>query len=251
MARRPQAQLADFTTSIVCDAPLQVWCHHAPSGPAQLHTSAVDLAELLGHVVESDIHAVTLLIRPPLGRGAPPVAVTALRTGELLSSCEDYADYIADIARRMLGCATPAPQHCVAEWTLAAWLDLCLHRCADPQTSRSFRTWHDLARLHPGWLADCDEPECLGSAMALAAQEWTWGTLRRGLDTGRVNVVDLPAELGGWFDDGSFARWLRGGHGTIEEIVDDLHCFVDEVTHAHVVRTVEATLSTCSPDSIS
>lgn len=123
--------------------------------------------------------------------------------------------WVSDVCRRVLGLATPEATAGTADLLAAFWLDAIMGLVLDA----------DLGDPPPGW-ARCrallgpldDEPlHLLG---ARVAQRVSWADVHRWATT--RPLCGVPCATASWFDIGSYARFVLGLYGPLDEVRSDI-----------------------------
>lgn len=143
--------------------------------------------------------------------------------------------YLHDLCRRILGLQTLPEPSPPASSFVACWLATVLDVAADPRTCHLARTWPDLIELHPlvdalRWqYSDLDNapPEVFAAIAALVTSGLDWELLRRGVAAGDHDCGGLSPAEASWMDAGMFARWTRGCHRDVGELLDDCSLFLE------------------------
>ncbi|MCU1358471.1 MAG: hypothetical protein JWM89_3889 [Acidimicrobiales bacterium] len=148
--------------------------------------------------------------------------------GELTATSEPPIGWVPDVLARVLGLATPAPQHTAASWIDALWLDAL---AADVFRHPGRRwSWSRVAARHPLAVEDrAPTPRALSEMTAEAARIHPWCTIRtEWVDHLAPKRPQVSTELGStialsdWFDDGSFSRWVMRDLPPNELLLPDL-----------------------------
>lgn len=113
---------------------------------------------------------------------------------------------VPDVIRRCLDLPTPPPADVpVAAHGLAQWLHAIEVGAA--QTSSPL-SWRALCELHPADLGRDPDVDTAIAATRNLVRGTTWEQLRWATIEGRADVRCVAPSLAGWFDTGSFARWV-------------------------------------------
>ena len=127
---------------------------------------------------------------------------------------------IADLLRRAVGLPTAPPEASVVELFALHWLAALLE--AEPG---SLATWEAVAGHHP-LLVQLDAGEnpaaagCLVAMGGPAGLFGPWDEIRRSCARGALTLAGVDPALAGWFDEGSFARWVLGSFPRLEVLLD-------------------------------
>ncbi|HEV3226374.1 MAG TPA: hypothetical protein VGZ52_06060 [Acidimicrobiales bacterium] len=147
---------------------------------------------------------------------------------------------IDDVCRRALGLSTLPPEAGSVELWARVWLERVLRHAGG--VAHSIR-WREVAEQHPAVALLVRDDEQWGDEPAanltrlgeLLAEVHSWPVLRLSCAAGEWPVDDVPADLAGWLDDGSFSRWVLGGFPSLADLVDAV-CAVVPLSVARGVR---------------
>lgn len=167
-----------------------------------------------------------------------PVTSTVVRTraggsATVISSGDEPWERIAsppigpaaDVLARVLGCATPPPEHTSAVLIDLTWLERIA--ASHPRRSRRHLAWAHLADRHPlRRSGPGPSPGELRARAVQAAVESPWSHLLE-----RHRTVPLPATQHGppggdvlradeWFDEGAMCRWSMRQSPPVPELLD-------------------------------
>jgi hypothetical protein len=202
------------------------------------------IAPLVGYRAPSTWEAIALtctgrrhdLSQP--GLRPAPVATTVVRArsgacATVISSGDEPWERIgtppegpvADVLARVLGCATPPPEHTSAVLIDLTWLERIAR--SHPNRSRRHLHWAHLADRHPMRRSGpTPSPEELRARAAQTSAESPWSHLLE-----RHRTVPLPAAQHGppggdvltadeWFDEGSMCRWSMRQSLPVPELLE-------------------------------
>lgn len=146
---------------------------------------------------------------------------------------------VPDLCRRVLGQPTEPPRHETDRYVVARWLDAVLEAAG----ARPGRLgWADVAALHPGVVGEGEAAaEDLGwmevaVATARFSEAVPWAVLRRRFEAEGPPAV---AEAAGWFDDGSYSRWVLSSLPTVPEALAAL----EQLLPVSVLHQVQAAVA--------
>lgn len=125
----------------------------------------------------------------------------------------DVTGSLDDVCRRVLALPTARPASTPADLWTRLWLDALVG--LDPD---ELLCWSDVAGAHPAVeMVAASDPsmrttasEHLVSAGRALSRIHTWEGLRQRCAAGELRLAGLEADAAGWFDEGSFARWILG-----------------------------------------
>lgn len=206
---------------------------------------------VLGTVAPAGCDAVALAARGRAWRddgSAVDVVVShaQLRSGSAASHVTDCAGaplaegaaaegLVPDLCRRVLGMPTPPPTDQTDEYLGRLWLDRLL-------TSATARpgalTSAEVVALHPAEQAEVFGRELTWLHLAIATHRFAaavpWAVLRRRFAS---SGDDRVARAAGWFDDGSFSRWMLAQLPTAAEALEALEALLPPGVHHEVCAT--------------
>lgn len=127
-------------------------------------------------------------------------------------------ELVVDAALRLLGLPTPPPVDSPATLSDTVWLDQVFDLCLLSPVGEP-PPWTMLSALHP-CARGVPTPEAIRHERQRSLGSWT--DLRTAVLEGGAGWVPAPAALAEWFDEGSFARWIRGAVPDPETMVEEL-----------------------------
>lgn len=264
MATHPlsAAEIARFVHGALVDAPsctpLLVLVSEDDGGvsflvPPPDQVEGLDLLDqALGLVAPPDCGAVAMA---GVGRALPEegaaldvvVAHALLRSGSSATYLTDpdggpllvevaEGGLVPDLCRRVLGLPTDPPAQETGTYLSRLWLDRLLETAAArPGALRS----EEAAALHPAEGELPFDPVRSWLQLALATYRFQvavpWAVLRRRFATSAEDRVSVAA---GWFDDGSFSRWMLSRLPGADDALAALAELLPEAVHREVVATV-------------
>jgi hypothetical protein len=148
---------------------------------------------------------------------------------------------VPDLCRRVLGLPTGPPPCGLGPHLVDLWLGDLVRAALD----RPSLSWSEAAALHPvvgfvGLPALTPSPAELIRATAEIADPLHWETYRAACEAaGRAPLDHIPADAVGWFDAGSFARWLLDEAAPQALLLEHLDAVLPRATADRVFATVQ------------
>jgi len=123
--------------------------------------------------------------------------------------------WVTDVCRRVLGLPTPPPATTTADLLASWWLDAIIGLIIGADLGEPSPDWSRCRAL----LGELGHRP-LAPLGARIAREYPWPIVRRWAT--RRPLCGVPCPTAAWFDDGSFARYVVGGYGPIDELRADV-----------------------------